>query len=47
MEKPAGYSKARMEKIAREYQVVAEEINKDRKNSLSSQTIMFNLSEKF
>lgn len=47
MEKPAGYSKARMEKIAREYQVVAEEINKDRKNSLSSQTIMFNLSESF
>lgn len=47
MEKPAGYSRARMEKIVKEYQVVAREINKDRKNSLSSQTIMFNLSESF
>ena len=47
MEKPAGYSKARMEKIAQEYQEVAKEINKDRKNLLSSQTIMFNLSESF
>lgn len=47
MEKPAGYSRARMEKIVKEYQVVAKEINKDRKNSLSSQTIMFNLSESF
>ena len=47
MEKPAGYLRARMEKIVKEYQVVAKEINKDRKNSLSSQTIMFNLSESF
>lgn len=47
MEKPAGYSRARMEKIVKEYQVVAKEINKDRKNSLSAQTIMFNLSESF
>lgn len=47
MEQPAGYSEARMEAIAKRYQKKAAEINQNRQNNLSSQTIVFNLSESF
>lgn len=47
MDKPAGYSKAAMEKIARRYQQTAQRINRQRTNDLSKQNIVFNLSESF
>lgn len=45
--KPAGYSKNAIQKIANKYNKEAIEINKKRKNLLSRQTIVFNLSESF
>lgn len=47
MEKPSGYSKATMQRIVSRYKLEAKEINKTRTNNLSSQTIIFNLSESF
>lgn len=47
MEKPKGYSKHEMAKVAQEYEVLAKTINQERKNNLSKQTVVFNLSESF
>lgn len=47
MEKPSGYSKATMDQIYKEYYQQAQQINKTRKNDISSQTVIFNLSESF
>lgn len=47
MNKPAGYSQAAMQHLARKYQKVAAQINQHRKNNLSRQTVIFNLSESF
>ncbi len=47
MKQPTGYSEARMAKIAKEYKEMAKQINRHRENSLSDQSIIFNLSESF
>lgn len=47
MERPRGYSKAAMIKLAHHYQAEAAEINQHRANQLKNQTIIFNLSESF
>lgn len=47
MEKPSGYSKARMNKIAQKYNLEAQKINITRTNSLADQQIVFSLSESF
>lgn len=47
MDEPAGYSKTAISNLAKEYQKVADEINKTRTNNLKDQTIVFNLSESF
>ena len=47
MERPAGYSQARMERIVKDYQQQAAAINRHRHNDLSQQTVIFNLSESF
>lgn len=47
MTRPYGYSKAAMERISREYNQTARQINATRTNQLKDQTIIFNLSESF
>lgn len=47
MEKPAGYSQQKMAAIVQKYRLAAHQINRGRTNSLSKQTIIFNLSESF
>lgn len=47
MDKPAGYSEHAIKEITKKYQKEAIAINKTRKNKLSDQTIVFNLSESF
>ncbi|KRM89139.1 LTA synthase family protein [Liquorilactobacillus vini] len=47
MDRPAGYSRAKMQQIARKYQKVAAQINQTRKNDPSQQTFIFTLSESF
>lgn len=47
MNEPKGYSKDSIDQINAKYQKVAQEINRQRKNELSKQTIVFNLSESF
>ncbi|MGQ7461459.1 LTA synthase family protein [Streptococcus suis] len=47
MEKPAGYSLAKIEEIEQKYKTVAESINKSRKNNIEDQTVIYILSESF
>ena len=47
MTRPHGYSKATMDRISREYNQAAKQINATRTNQLKDQTIIFNLSESF
>lgn len=47
MTRPHGYSKAAMERISREYNQTARQINATRTDQLKDQTIIFNLSESF
>ncbi|QNQ81756.1 LTA synthase family protein [Lactobacillus sp. PV012] len=47
MNKPENYSAATIQHLNEKYSKVAAEINKTRKNDLSKQTIVFNLSESF
>ncbi len=47
MAKPEGYSGQTMTRINKKYRKKAAEINKTRPNSLSKQTVIFNLSESF
>ncbi|MGN1280182.1 MAG: sulfatase-like hydrolase/transferase [Limosilactobacillus sp.] len=47
MTRPHGYSKAAMDRISREYNQTARQINTTRTNQLKDQTIIFNLSESF
>ncbi|WP_281164556.1 alkaline phosphatase family protein [Liquorilactobacillus sicerae] len=47
MDKPAGYSRAKMQQIARKYTKMAAQINQTRKNNPSKQTFIFTLSESF
>lgn len=47
MTQPKGYSKAKIDKIVAKYSRQANKINANRKNILSKQTIIFNLSESF
>ncbi len=47
MDKPAGYSQSAIRHLDQKYQKVADQINKTRKNDLSKQTVIFNLSESF
>lgn len=47
MTRPHGYSKATMDRISREYNQTARQINATRTNQLKDQTIIFNLSESF
>lgn len=47
MEKPAGYSLAKIEEIEQKYKSVAESINKSRKNNIEDQTVIYILSESF
>lgn len=47
MNEPSDYSKSTMTKLAKKYEKIAAQINKTRKNNISSQTIVFNLSESF
>lgn len=47
MTRPYGYSKAAMERISREYNQTARQINATRTDQLKDQTIIFNLSESF
>lgn len=47
MDKPAGYSEHAIKQITKKYEKEAVAINKTRKNKLSDQTIVFNLSENF
>lgn len=47
MAKPAGYSRQTMTKIVRKYHLDAQQINRQRTNSFSKQTVIFNLSESF
>lgn len=45
MEKPDGYSKKAIERLAKKYEAKAEEINKSRSQDISDQTIIYVLSE--
>lgn len=47
MPKPKNYSKTKIQEITNKYQKIAQEINKHRKNKISTQTVIFNLSEAF
>ena len=47
MQKPAGYSKAAMQRIVKEYQTQAQTINQHRNNRLTDFTVIYNLSESF
>lgn len=47
MEWPKNYSEYQINKIAEKYKKIAEKINKNRKNNIKDQTIIFNLSESF
>ena len=47
MPQPHNYSKTTIEKIIKKYQKLSIEINKNRKNDISKQTVIFNLSEAF
>lgn len=47
MDKPSGYSKARMEQIVKKYQSQAQVVNRYRHNDLKRQTVIFNLNESF
>ncbi|WP_019768985.1 LTA synthase family protein [Streptococcus sobrinus] len=47
MERPSGYSKSAMDKIAKNYTKKAQTINKSRKGDISDQTVIFVLSESF
>lgn len=47
MDKPANYSESSIKKVVEKYQNEAVSINKTRKNKLSDQTLVFNLSESF
>ena len=47
VEKPAGYSKKRMEELAEKYKNEAEKINQDRTEDISDQTVIFILSESY
>ncbi|MCD7113736.1 LTA synthase family protein [Limosilactobacillus fastidiosus] len=47
MTKPAGYSQQKMAAIVRKYHLDAQQINRQRTNSFSNQTVIFNLSESF
>lgn len=47
MEKPKGYNKREMARVARKYETLAKTINQERKNDLRKQTVIFNLSESF
>lgn len=47
MPKPKNYSKTTINKIVKKYQKEAQKINRKRKNDISKQTIIFNLSEAF
>lgn len=47
MNEPKGYTKDRIDRINSRYRKVAQEINRQRKNKLNKQTIVFNLSESF
>lgn len=47
MKQPEGYTEENIEKIKNKYTKIAKEINTNRKNSLSNQTVIFVLSESF
>ena len=47
MEKPQGYSRAKMQQIYRKYNTAEKEINAGRKNKISDQTVIMALSESF
>lgn len=47
MNKPVNYSQTAINQINRKYAKVAAQINRGRKNDLSKQTVIFNLSESF
>ena len=47
MKQPSNYTQENMNKMMAKYAKVAKSINKDRKQKLSNQTIVFNLSESF
>lgn len=47
MNKPNNYTKANVQNVMDKYEKIAQKINKTRKNDLSKQTIVFNLSESF
>ncbi|BDR61032.1 LTA synthase family protein [Lactobacillus xylocopicola] len=47
MDKPTGYSASTMKQLNDKYSKIAERINKNRKNDLRDQTVVFNLSESF
>lgn len=47
MEKPSGYSSEKIEEIEQKYKMVADRINKSRKNSIEDQTVIYILSESF
>ena len=47
MDKPTNYSESSIKKVVEKYQNEAVSINKTRKNKLSDQTLVFNLSESF
>lgn len=47
MDKPAGYSKATIQKLVKKYQERAASINKNRHTTAKNLTVLFNLSESF
>lgn len=47
MDQPAGYSSANIKQLNDKYEKIAAKINKNRKNNLKDQTVIFNLSESF
>lgn len=47
MAKPSGYSQTTMDRIVKEYDLRAKDINKTRDNKLEEQNVIFNLSESF
>ena len=47
MDKPQGYSEAKIKKLCEKYKKEAQEINKERTNQLKDQIVIFNLSESF
>lgn len=47
MNKPVDYNARTMQKVARSYQRLAQQINRHRTNDLKHQTVIFNLSESF